>query len=193
MDVVRILGNVVLAGSLTAFVGGSGVSLAGQGVAPGSRVRVTLNTTPSRLLIGNLDRIAGDTLHLQLKDEGQSLRTDRPTYQVVPIPLTTVLTLEVSQGRHSRVGKGVLIGGAIGTAAGLLSGIGGPSCSGNGWCLDLSPAEGAALGMVDGVLIGGIIGLIAGPSERWTTVPRTGLLVAPLSRNRLGLGATIAF
>jgi hypothetical protein len=159
----------------------------GQSVTPGSRVRVTLKTTPPRIMTGTLDQVAGDTLHLRVKDEAQSGRTGKPVYQVMPLPVAAVGTIEVSRGRHSNVGTGVLIGGLAGVVAGLAGGGGG-----QGWDFGSDRGTAAALYGVTGAGWGALIGALT-TRERWTVVPLTSLQPAPVTLNRVRIGVTLWF
>ena len=147
----------------------------GQALVPGARLRVTLKGTPPTILVGTVDRVAGDTLHLRVPYRGQT----------VPLPLMTVASTEISRGRHSRAAKGALIGGGIGVAVGLLAFD----------MADPNPDLRARWGILFGLMGAGTGALIGAQSrsEKWEMVPLPSLPAASVSFNRVELGFRLRF
>jgi hypothetical protein len=133
--------------------------VAGQSIAPGTRVRVTHPGEGTRT--GQVISLTPDTIEVRL--DGRS----EPAH----LPLDQVARLEVSGGMQRpflrRAGIGFLVGGAVG-AAGLASASG--NCSTNEICFNAGDA--ALVGGIFFGAIGGVLGLASGvvPSEKWERV-----------------------
>ncbi len=93
--------------------------------------------------------------------------------------------LEVSRGRHSRLGQGFLFGLLTGAGVGALATLA---------CVESAPSDGASpcagwvpVGAGAGILVGAIVGSVS--TERWTSMSRPdGLTIAPWTRSvRLGV------
>src|SRR5438270_518104 len=99
------------------------------------------------------------------------------------IPFTAIRRLEASRGRHSNMLTGLLVGLGVGAAGGA---IGGAACGESFLC----PGPGG--GAVVGALVFSIPGLVIGAlthSERWESVPLSGVSVSPV---RGAPGVTLA-
>jgi hypothetical protein len=151
---------------------------------PGTRVRVQAPAVIAGSLAATVVTRARDTVTLT-----------NPRGAPIPVPLTAIITAEVSRGRSHRDGavKGLAWGTGAGLAVGLLSAIvydarsdecGAEPCDNN-----LSPGEVVAGGLVTGAVIGTGIGAIAGV-EHWDrlTIP-TFVAVRP---SRVGLALVVA-
>lgn len=180
MSVPRIV-TLVAALLLTAFV-----DLFAQekpAVAPGAKVRVSAPPVVEKRVVGFVVLLDRDTLVLNVEGRAEPLT----------VPLASVSVLEVHRGRKSRVGRGALIGLAVGAGGGAIIGALATSDS----CLfdpDPCPAAGAGAGALFFVLPGTVIGAIIGAltrTDRWETVP--------LDQIRVGLtplqphGFTVSF
>lgn len=95
-------------------------------VAPGARVRVTAPSISRDRLVGTVVEMGEDTCVLEV---------ERRT-QPVALPLASLETLEVSQGKKSKAGTGALIG--------LVVGAGGGAALGAGICSSLSDLPGGS-------------------------------------------------
>lgn len=155
-------------------------------LAPGSRIKVSARHTH----IGTLLALNGTTLQLRR----DALR------DTVSIPLGTIRKLEVSTGRTSSVGRGALIGGAVGGGIGPILGVGAAAedCPSDAFCVvdfgpEVIPIAVLTMGGA-GALLGALIGA-ASPADRWEDVPLVGVKVgiAPLRGGGLGIGASVAF
>jgi hypothetical protein len=111
--------------------------------------------------------------------------------------LDSVSSLEVSRGKSSQFGKGLLIGLVVGGGGGAMVGaIAGASGS---FCIDtcLDAGSGAAAGAFFGILPGLVVGAVAGAlteTDRWEAVPLDRLRVsyAP-RRDGFAFGMRVAF
>ena len=124
-------------------------SLEAQEVVPDSGARVRVN----QKVIGSF--VSWDANELVLSDTA--------------LVLAQVTTLELSRGRKSNAGKGALIGGLVGAAAGATYGL--VLCEGD--CEAGSFAAAAFVGLV-GAGAGALIGLVIGSvvsGEHWEEVP----------------------
>ena len=96
--------------SLLAMVGGEGTAAEEPGhLTVGSRVRITSGMANEQV-IGTVLGIDVDALILG------SARNDTPAR----IPVADIVKLEVSRGQKSQVGRGAMIGAAVGLMPGLL-------------------------------------------------------------------------
>jgi len=173
--------------AVVAFVGATlgltVMTLDAQGTAlltNGARIRVTLNSTPRRALVGTFDALSEDTLHLRVTRESPS-RT--PVFDILGIPLTGIEALEVSRGRHSKAGRGALIGLGVGAGLGVLAGAAG-GCDVNAEPTTGDRAACAAVGALGlgltGAGLGALIGALSS-SDEWVTVPLSSLGPAPVT------------
>jgi len=138
---------------LLAVLGGHG--LQAQEVTstpPGTRVRVTAPDLGLSNAVGVVRETPPSVLVVAMEGEANPMQ----------IPFGTIRLLEVTAGKRRRVGRGGLIGVAVGGGAGILSG----AAQGGG--------ESYLWGGFLGGLMGGLAGLVAGamiPTEEWVTVP----------------------
>jgi hypothetical protein len=155
-----------------------------QTLARGTRIRVRLNASPTKELVGTVIMWRNDSL--AWLPQGVS-----------GVPLGAISTLEVSQGRHSHAGKGALTGGAI---VGFLSFVAAASNTGGTNRLDdftgkLTGAQVVWLtagGTVVGAGVGALIGLMS-HSENWVGVPLESVRVEPVSLGRVGFRVSVRF
>jgi hypothetical protein len=157
-----------------------GLAAQGRALAQGDRVRVTMRYDAGTVHpVGSVVRRANDTLFLRLATGGAPL----------PIPESTIETVEVSGGRHTKAGQGALIGLAVGSLGGAV--LGGISAC-DDWC---TPAQGAlALGVIMGGLGAGLGALVGSMDtrERWHPVSWSHERVT-LGLHGNGVALTIAF
>lgn len=135
--------------------------VAGQTLAPGTRVRVSHPSEGTRT--GTVVASTTDTLEVRLAGTSQSTH----------LPLAEVTQLDVSMGRQRHVltstGMGLLVGATLGAVAGYAAGS--DDCNANvSFCLtrgELALAAGSYFGYA-----GGVIGLVVGlfPREKWERV-----------------------
>lgn len=157
---------------------------AGSHVRPGAEVRVTSPTVSGRFVVDEMD---SETLTLR-GPSGTALR----------VPLASVTSLSISQGRRS-AGAGALRGAAFGFAGGAASGIllgyvGGDDPP-DGWfsytAEDKALMYGVLLGVGSG-LVGAVVGL-ASPGEQWESVPLERVRADMARDGGLAVGYTIRF
>jgi hypothetical protein len=128
---------------------------------PGQRVRVTSTLEATPVMTGLIGEVGSDTLLLL-----RQVKSGDP--RLTPIPMASIVELQVSRGTHSRWQTGLAIGAAAGAVTGVILGA---SSEGD---LFFSTSDRALLGAIVFTPIGGAVGLIAGAvtkSERWETVP----------------------
>jgi hypothetical protein len=149
---------------------------------PGDRVRVWASTIPTGA-VGEVVEAAPSVLIVRVPD--------RP--DPIEVPLAAVTRLQRSLGTHRNTGKGALIGGLVGAAAGAaFVGIasGSEGCDGpcGGWALVFGAMGGGA-----GALVGTAVGA-SQKTERWEAMPvgRAGVSVVP-QRNGAGLALSVRF
>ena len=162
-------------------------AVAGQAIAPGSRVRVTHPGEGTR--VGTVVALTADTLEVRFAG-----RSDAAL-----MPLDQVTRVDVSRGRERRVlrraGVGFFVGAGIGAVSGAISES---QCRPETDYICLSAGGGALVGGAFFGTVGGLVGAIAGlvPSERWERVSverrRIGI-VAPATSNGRGFGLALAF
>ena len=149
-------------------------------VEPGARVRVTAPDLGINKYTGVLEGVVGDTLAVD------TLR----------LPLASVTRFEVHSGRKSRVGRGALIGAAIGVGSGAVLGaiVESESCGLFGG--EPCPVEGAAKGAIIlgglGALVGTVVGALT-KTDRWEAVPlgRIRVTFTPVRNGRLAILASV--
>lgn len=156
--------------------------LQGQDVPPvslGARVRVTTipGTSYPHRVVGTL---------LELSPEHLTLRASRARGRDIQLPRTAVSRLEVSRGRHSKVGAGLALGFLGGAAVGALVGA-------NSDCGEYSGgvcAGATALVLaLPGLLVGGVIGATT-HVDRWEEIQWAGSFL-PTSPQRLGFALRV--
>lgn len=158
------------------------VRAAAAQVAPGSRVRVRVDSPPpAHVVIGTVRSI--DSRTLVLTPAGEEV----DQY----ISVSAIGRLEVSR-RRTFAPSHVLIGAGVGTGIGALLGvmIGGAAGSSAGWNPQgaLLPV-GALLGAVTGALLGAL-----NKRDTWQSVPlQPRVALAPLPTRGVGVGLTVAF
>ena len=148
-------------------------------VEPGARVRVTAPDLGINKAIGVFEAVEGGTL----------------VVGTLRLPLASVTRLEVHRGQKSRVGRGALIGAAVGAGSGAI--IGAIAFSGS--CIDNPdgcPAAGAAIGAIflglPGLLVGTVVGALS-KTDRWEAVPLDRIRVSftPLGNGGFALLASV--
>ena len=174
---VRTIRFVVVVALVGAAVGLPVMTLDAQGTAPvvnGARIRVTLNSTSRRALVGTFDSLSEDTLHLRVRRESPS-RT--PEFDILGVPLTGIEALEVSRGRHSNAGRWALVGLGVGAGFGALGG------AAWGCAVNVEPTTGERAGCaaftafvfgLSGAGLGAFIGALS-TSDEWVSVPLSSL------------------
>jgi hypothetical protein len=152
------------------------------GLHVGSRVRVATAGTPGKRA-GTIAALSPDTLRLLTYEAGIELQ----------VPVSTITSLEESQGEHTRILKGLGIGTGIGVGLGAIIGY----ASGDdppGFLSftreDKAILAGGALGAV-GLITGAVVGAL-NPREDWrpVTIP---LRTARSSSPAFGIGVSFAF
>jgi hypothetical protein len=139
----------------------------------GVRVRVRESAASTQTATGTLVRLTRDSITISPR----GLRDERA------FALASLSEVTVSRGRHSRTGRGALIGLASGTLAGVSSGLflcGSVDCDSSGG--DFTGIAVVTLGL-GGALIGTGLGALIGSfihTERWESIP--------LGRFSLGVG-----
>ncbi|HEY7614639.1 MAG TPA: hypothetical protein VH764_16700 [Gemmatimonadales bacterium] len=154
---------------------------------PGSRVQVHLTDPTPRVVRGTLLSAESGSYRL-LRDGGRD---------TLAFSTAAVSQLDTTAGRRTRAGKGALLGGGIGMAAGLALGLAATAEGCNGFCEDPSPGEIGAVSLIVGGM-GAAIGALIGSathSDRWVPAsgPRTGIGLAPtIGRRGVGLMFTMS-
>lgn len=146
------IGALVLCGPLYPDVSHA-ASEQDEGIAPGTRIRLSASQLGAEPLVGTLLEIGPETLSLELPGGGGPQT----------IPRSAVTRLEVSRGRKSQAGRGALVGLAVGGAATMLLTFGDYSSDVHGDLNLLAIGAGLAAG---GAAIGGLIGW-ARKAEQW--------------------------
>lgn len=141
----------------------------------GRRVRITSGVAAERV-IGTVLSVELDAVVLRHAGSEAPSR----------IPIRDILKLEVSGGQKSQVGRGALIGAAVGVMPGLLLTFGDYSSDVHG---DSHAATVAAIGAASGVVLGAAIGF-ALKTDEWvpSEVPRAAVAAFPLPG-----GAAVSF
>ena len=123
-------------------------------IQPGARVRITAPGI-----------VAGRYAATVLTRTADTIRVGAPDKSPLDIPISRITSLEVSRGdsRALGAGRGVLWGGAIGLAVGIVAAA---TDETNANYNTLSAGEIVAYGTISGVFYGAIIGAIIG-RERW--------------------------
>lgn len=149
---------------------------------PGMRVRVTAPDLGLDKRQGTVGGVRGDTLFLAVDS-------------TVAVPVTAMTRLEVYRGGKSRVGTGMIIGGAVGAALGVAYGVWGQGFCGLGEgedCWTAIPAAGV-LGAALGLGVGAAVGAIIGPSDEWQRVSPYIVRVAVARRGGVTFGLSFSF
>jgi hypothetical protein len=162
-------------------------ALAGQSIAPGSRVRVTHPGEGTR--VGTVVALTADSLEVRFAGRSDAAH----------MSLDQVSRVDVSRGRERRVlrraGVGFLVGAGVGAVTGAISES---QCEPEKEFICLGADGGAFLGGMFFGALGGVVGAVAGlaPSERWERVhverPRIGI-IAPATGNGRGFGLALSF
>jgi hypothetical protein len=191
---IRPIRSVSLAAFFLTQVAAARLTLAAQAVpvlSAGSRVRVTFTTAPPTTVVGTLQRLGDDTLHVRVTRQRESL-SRKLVSENCAIPLSAISTVEVTRGMHGRAARGAVYGVLIGATVGALAGVAG------GDVLNMSAGDKALAGGVAfgafGAGVGALIGA-ASRSEEWETVPITHVLrVGPVvTLDRVGVTASWRF
>jgi hypothetical protein len=135
----------------------------------GSRVRIT-SSAGNEPVTGVLLSIDVDALVLRREGIDAASR----------IPVAEIVKLEVSSGRRSQMGRGAMIGAAVGVMPGLLLTFGDYSSDVHG---DSHAGTVAVIGAAGGALVGAAIGW-ALKTEDWvpSEVPRAAVAAVPVRR-----------
>jgi hypothetical protein len=154
----------------------------------GDRIRLAASVSPQPELecTGRFLEARRDTLVAQCWLSG------RKTWEEVSVPLQSLRTLEVSQGKKSNVGKGAWVGALVGAGFGLALGVAvmaeDDSYAGYG-------AGAIPLGMLGGAFWGTAIGVVIGaltPGERWAEVPLESIRMGPAAAMATGFSIRIS-
>ena len=144
-------------------------------LTPGQRVRVT---------VPNLDlNKHEETFH--------QVRSDTLVLESLWCPLSDVTRLDVYAGRKSHFGLGLVIGAAVGGAAGAVIFGREDACFTHG---EGCAGFGLAVGAASGALIGGLIGGLAWKTDKWEEVPLDRLRVSVVpQRGGFAFAASVRF
>jgi hypothetical protein len=131
-------------------------------VASESRVRVLSPVLGDKKQVGVAVAATRDTL---------SFRGEKQL-SYVSIHTSDIRQLEISQGKHTRLAKGALLGGLIGAATGAALGVafkinGSHEC--DSCVLTTSPAWDALYGAILGGIPGTVVGMFVMGGRRWDT------------------------
>ena len=171
-------------------VGGLGRSVAkldaqdARPIVPGDRVRVRLRGVPPIALVGSVEWFGRDTLFVQTAAGFAPGGGSRAI--TWPLAVGDIRSLELSDGIHTHLVRGIILGAAAGAAAGIDVGW----ASGSDIRMRASQkafAYGVSLAAF-GAGVGGVVGN-AVRYERWIAVPVEHLRVAPSATG----GVLIAF
>jgi hypothetical protein len=152
-------------------------------VEAGARIRLTM-ASGARRVAGWYEGRSGDWIEVRL---------DRPKVSTA-IALDSVRRIEVSRGRRTRMGKGALVGAAIGGASFGLLALTDPGCRAGQLC----PFEGAEwdiAGIAAGAGVGALVGVLVGAIGQEAWAPATVQGWSPIvtaTRDRVGLGWRVA-
>jgi hypothetical protein len=147
---------LLLALALTGLVASEAAAQVVRTLSAGTRVRVRLVEAPSRI-VAEIVGTKPDTLILG--------RPSSPIPSTIPLAVSQIETLEISDGRRQLAAYGALIGFAVGVAA-----VSGYNSIVQSQCFSDCPPEAHFLvGGVTGGLAGGI-GFAFIRSERWVQV-----------------------
>ena len=135
-------------------------------VASESRVRVLSPVLGDKKQVGVAVAATRDTL---------SFRGERqPSY--ISIATSDIRQLEISQGKHTRLAKGALLGGLIGAASGAVLGVAigaatHTKCptSGPANCTNWTAAWDALIGAIPGGIVGAAFGTVVWGGRAWDT------------------------
>jgi hypothetical protein len=130
-----------------------------EGLAPGTRVRVTLIERQDAPLVGTLLALPPAALEIRVEPDSSARTILRPD----------IARLEVSGGMRSRAARGAVRGAIIVGGLGALGGF----ILGSMIRVEDSPETFAGIGAAGGVLLGAGLGAITteGRYERWRRVP----------------------
>ena len=150
----------------------------------GARVRVTAPDLGISKQQATFEALRGDTIRLQ---------TDGA---VTAVPLTSVVKLEVWQGRKSRWLTGGIVGFAMGgVALGITAGVACSKTSSD--CYSSPDHEPVLVGAAVGGIIGGLLGAGIGAfikTDKWEEVPLDRFRVSLVPRrDGVALGFSVAF
>ena len=186
MRPVRVMRFPLLVATLALCAAGT-TSLPGQGIPPGTRLRVRLKGDPQTVLFGTLVRVQRDTVLLQPPYD--------PAATLTTVPLTNVAGVDISQGTHGHAKTGAFIGGGLGALAGGVIFAGFRDMFGLASGSEKAGAAliGGVVGGAGGAAVGAIVGSVI-RSEGWKSAPVSDLRVAPVvSLGRMGLGVSLSF
>jgi hypothetical protein len=147
-------------------------------LVPGARVRVTAPASAPKPLTGTISALSDEAITLAIKGRDERVSLSR----------SSILRLEVSQGRNRR--KGLLIGGVAAAAAGAV--IGGVGCRDSA---DLDSWQCATILGGLGFAAGAGLGAIVGAGDHWRDLSagRPRVTLAPTAGRRPGLSVRLAF
>ncbi len=157
----------------------------------GGRVRVQTRSLPKRSFMGTVVAVGTDTLSL-----------DTTGRYPMAIPLTSVASIEMSNGSKRNIGKGALLGFLVGASSGVLMGAISGSDEPGVTAEERMRSNTAELKMLTGGFLLGASGLLWGTiigafveTEIWNPVAlyRINLDLAPQHQGGLKLLASVAF
>lgn len=148
-------------------------------VTIGDRVRVTAPSVSRKRIEGTLAAADRETLTVVSGDDGTR----------VGVPRSRISKLEVTRGRTSRWGIGVVIGAGAGVLPGVVASN--PPSSADRFQVDGGAvAVCGAIGAASGALVGAAL-----RTDRWTTVPGSTmtLSIGPASGRGVALAMRVSF
>lgn len=180
-----------------------------QTAVPDSGDRLRIHVTAagnSRQIIGTL--VFQDADSMILLEQGTNAGPVLPSSRIgspvggvverhVSVSRTQVTRMEVSTGRHSRVGRGALTGAGIGVVGGAVLGVANLCSVNESFLCFESPGQVMAVAAGTGVMgaaMGAIVGMLI-HHETWATAsdgPRASVLLRP-SDEGTSLGLAIRF
>lgn len=160
----------------------------------GARVRVRTSAPHRQTLVGTVTALEAHSLQIDVTKPGSSAGTR------MDLSLENVTRLEVSQGRKSGIGRGILLGGGLGLATGATAGaiLGFGLSSYPEYRNSEAPVRGAlvlgGIGLAAGVGIGAIIGAMS-KVESWhgLSLDRLRVSILPDSRSGAPIGGSVRF
>jgi hypothetical protein len=149
-------------------------------LVPGARVRVTTNDRSLRQRAGSI--VSADSSSFALSYWSGSSR------DTVRVAWDAIAEVEVSRGRRSSVGKGMLVGGLLGAVVGVATYE--PCEPSSMFCfgLEMNLLAGGGVGLIAGALVGLVV-----RSERWEPRSGPGGVVPTLTVAPRGGGIRVGF
>ncbi len=175
-----------IATCIALLVPASGFSAEEETLVRGARVRLTSASSSGARLQGTVESVDDTTLTI-INDD----------HQMVKVSRAQLTKVEMAWGRKGRARNGLLIGGLVGLAAGVLVAATPDALCTKFDCAPLTTGEkvGLALGAtaVYGAMGAGIGALVK--TDRWVEVPpdKIRVSVAPTSGRGIAVGVTFGF